>query len=252
MTTALNASGSSKIRLQKIIAQAGMGSRREAERWIAEGKVTVNGKVVTKPGTVADPAADSIMVGRRAIPTCRDFVYVILNKPRGFLTAERDERGGRTVMELLKKVKTRVFPVGRLDYNTDGLLLLTNDGALAEKILAPKNKVPRAYRVKVRGVPDEKALNRLKKGVPVDNRPTGPIKVKIHRETGKNCFLDMTLVEGKNRHIKKVCEKIGHPVIKLTRTAFGKLNLIDLPEGAYRFLTPKEIRSIRAMVPKDG
>jgi pseudouridine synthase len=244
--------GGMKIRLQKIIAQAGMASRRQAEQLITEGKVTVNGKVVTKLGSVADPIEDSIMVRRRALPTARDFIYVILNKPRGYLTAERDDRGERTVMDLLKKVKTRVFPVGRLDFNTDGLLLLTNDGALSEKLLAPKNKIPRTYRVKVRGIPDEKALNRLRRGVPLDNKPTGPVEVKIHRETGKNCFLDMTLYEGKNRHIKKVCEKIGHPVVKLMRTEFGKLNLIDLPEGAYRYLTPQEIRSLRSLVPREG
>ncbi len=252
MTLATNGSVGMKIRLQKIIAQAGMASRRQAEQWITEGKVTVNGKVVTKLGSVADPVEDSIMVRRRAIPSIKDFVYIILNKPKGYLTAERDERGGRTVMDLLKRVKTRVFPVGRLDYNTDGLLLLTNDGALAEKLLAPKNKVPRSYRVKVRGIPDDKDLDRLRRGVPLDNRATGPVEVKIYRETGKNCFLDMTLAEGKNRHIKKVCEKIGHPVIKLTRTGFGKLNLIDLPEGAYRFLTRQEVSSVRSMVPRDG
>ena len=252
MTLTLNDSGGMKIRLQKIIAQAGMTSRRQAEQWITEGKVTVNGKVVTKLGSVADPVEDSIMVRRRAVPTSRDFVYIILNKPRGYLTAERDERGGRTVMDLLKKVKTRVFPVGRLDYNTDGLLLLTNDGVLAEKLLSPKNKIRRSYRVKVRGIPDEKDLNRLRKGVTLDNRATSPVEVKIYRETGKNCFLDMTLVEGKNRHIKKICEKVGHPVIRLKRTEFAKLNLIDLPDGAYRFLTPQEVRSVRSMVPRDG
>lgn len=251
MMPALVSPDSMKMRLQKIIAQAGVASRREAERLIQEGKVTLNGNTVTKPGTLADPASDTIRVGRRLLPSRRDFVYIILNKPRGCLTAERDERGRRTVMDLVKKVRVRIFPVGRLDYNTDGLLLFTNDGALAEKLLDPKNKIPRTYLVKVRGVPQEKTLQKLRRGVRLENQPTCPVQVKIHRVTGKNCFLNLKLVEGKNRHIKNICEKVGHPVVKLHRAGFGNLNLVDLSEGEYRSLTPQEIKSLRSMVPKD-
>lgn len=251
MIPALASPDNMKMRLQKIISQSGIASRREAERLIEEGKVTLNGNTVTKLGTLADPASDTIRVGRRLIPSRRDFIYVILNKPRGFLTTERDERGRRTVMELVKKVRVRIFPVGRLDFNTDGLLLLTNDGALAEKILDPKNKVTRSYIVKVRGTPVEKTLNRLRKGVRIDNRPTSPVEATILRVTGKNSFLNLKLVEGKNRHIKKICEKVGHPVVRLNRTGFGRLNLDNLPVGSYRFLTPQEIKSIRSLVPKD-
>jgi 23S rRNA pseudouridine2605 synthase len=151
-----------KIRLQKIIADAGLTSRREAERWMSEGRVKVNGNVVTKLGTTADPLSDEIRVNAKLIPRSQERVFIFLNKPANFLTTMgKDERGRKTVMDLLVNVPCRVFPVGRLDYNTQGALLLSSDGALTKKLLDPKNKVPRNYLVKVRGVPNEKTLRRL-------------------------------------------------------------------------------------------
>ena len=152
-------------------------------------------------------------------------------------------------MDLIK-VSTRVFPVGRLDFNTQGALLLTSDGALAKKLLDPKYKVPRIYLVKVRGIPDEKSLRRLSRGIRLDNQPTLPLEVEVDRVSGKNCFLKMKIFEGKNRHVKRICEIMGHPVIRLKRTHFGNLNLTGLPLGAYRFLSPREIRSLESMVKK--
>jgi len=236
------------LRLQKIIANAGIASRREAERLIDEGRVTVNGTVVRQQGVQADPEVDRIKVNGRPLPAPEKKVFILFNKPRGCLTTVKDDKARPTVMDFIKDLPARVYPVGRLDFNTEGLLLLTNDGDLSKKLLAPKSKVPRTYLVKVRGVPEEKALNRLRKGVRLDNRPTGPMKVDIKRTTGKNSILSIRLTEGKYRHLKRVCEKVGHPVVKINRTEFGKLNLKEIPLGAYRFLTAKEVRSLNALV----
>ena len=238
-----------KIRLQKIIADAGLASRREAERWIEQGNVEVNGKVVKQLGSLADPSLDSIKVSGKPIPRKQEEVYVVLNKPTGCLTTmAEDKRGRTTVMEYVRVTKVRVFPVGRLDFNTQGVLLFTNDGTLAKKLLLPKYKVERTYKVKVSGMPNEKTLKRLTRGVHIDGEKFKPIEAKIKKTSGKNCFLIMTLVEGKNRHIKKVCEHVGHPVIKLQRTHFGGLNLTGLPLGACRFLNPKEVKALKKLV----
>ncbi len=236
-----------KIRLQKIIANAGLGSRREAERWIADGKVSVNGKVVDELGVLADPEKDNVQVRGRRAPPPQKAVHLIFNKPARCITTTRDDSERPTVMDYLKKVPGRVFPVGRLDYNTQGLLLLTNDGELAEKLLSPKCGVKRLYEVKVRGVVEKKALGRLTRGVYLDKRPTAPVEATLIRQSGKNTFLSMTLVEGKNRHIRRICEKIGHPVVKLRRVGFGCLSLDDLPLGSFRYLSPREVRKLRAL-----
>jgi len=223
-----------KTRLQKIIAEAGFASRREAEQWIADGLVTVNGKTVTLLGSLADPEVDKIKAKGRLVPKPEEKAFVILNKPPSCLTTtKKDARGRRTVMDFVEKVPVRVFPVGRLDFNTQGILLFTNDGHLAKKLLEPKYQMERVYQVKVKGIPDEKKLKRVGKGIRLDKIPTAPIKIKVFRTTG-----------GKNRHIKRVCEMIGHPVIKLKRTHFCKLNLTGLPLGSCRFLSPREIKSL--------
>ena len=241
-----------KIRLQKVIADAGLASRREAERWISEGRVKVNGNVVTKLGTSVDPLSDEVRARGKIISRNQERVFLLLNKPADFLTTTGgDMRGRKTVMDLIK-IPTRVFPVGRLDFNTQGALLLTSDGAVAKKLLDPKYKVPRIYLVKVRGIPDEKSLRRLSRGIRLDNQPTFPLEVEVDRVSGKNCFLKIKMFEGKNRHVKRVCEVIGHPVIRLKRTHFGNLNLIRLPIGAYRFLSPREIKSLELMVKKES
>ena len=241
-----------KIRLQKIIAEAGLASRREAERWIELGKVTLNGKVVTQQGSLADPVKDDVKVQGKLIPRRQEPAYIILNKPTGCLTTMDDGKRGRTtVMEYVRIVDARVFPVGRLDYNTQGALLFTNDGLLAKKLLDPKYAVARTYKVKVSGVPNEKTLKRLSRGVHLEDSKFKPIGAKVARVSGKNCFLILTLVEGKNHHIKRVCEHIGHPVIKLQRTHFAGLGLTGLPLGACRFLSTKEIKSLKKLILND-
>lgn len=242
---ALEKSFAMKKRLHKIIAEAGSASRREAERWMVDGQVKVNGKVVTQLGSLADPAVDKIAVKGKSLPKPREKTFLILNKPPSCLTTmKEDARGRQTVMDFVKKVPVRVFPVGRLDYNAQGILLFTNDGGLAKQLLEPKYKVERTYQVKVRGVPDEKKLKRLSKGIRLDNVPTAPVGVRVHRISGKNCVLTMKLVEGKNRHIKRICEIVGHPVVKLKRTHFANLNLTGLSLGGCRFLSPREIKSL--------
>ena len=241
-----------KIRLQKVIADAGLTSRREAERWITEGRVKVNGNVVTKLGTTVDPLLDEIRARGKLIPRSQRRVFILLNKPADFLTTMGvDERGRKTVMGLIKNIPGRVFPVGRLDYNTQGALLLSSDGALSKKLLDPKYKVPRTYLVKVRGVPEEKTLRRLRRGVGLDNQPTMPLEVEVDRISGKNSFIKIKMFEGKNRHVKRICEIVGHSVIRLKRTHFGNLTLTGLPTGAYKFLTPQEIKSLELLVKKE-
>ncbi|MGP0629944.1 pseudouridine synthase [Nitrospina sp. 32_T5] len=238
------------MRLQKIIAQSGVASRREAERYIEEGKVSVNGMVVTKQGTLADPGADLIHVNGRLIPPPKEKTYILVNKPRGCVTTTKDEKDRPTVMDLLKKIRVRVFPVGRLDYNTEGVLLVTNDGEMADQLLDPKNKIPRTYHVKVSGIPTEKTLRKLEKGVTLDGRPTLPLKASLHRITGKNSFLELQLIEGKKHHIRRICELVGHAVIKITRIQFGPLTHDQLPPGTFRPLTIAEVKALRRLVAK--
>ncbi len=238
-----------KLRLQKIIASAGLASRREAERWIADGRVRVNNQVIVELGTLADPDKDRIKVNGKLLPKSSEKMFLILNKPPSCLTTmAEDKRRRKTVMDFVKQVPARVFPVGRLDYNTQGLLLFTNDGSLAKKLMDPKSEVPRIYEVKVRGVPDEKDLKRLRRGIRLDKLPTKPIEVDIKRMSGKNCFLIMTMTEGKYRHIKRICETIGHPAIRLKRTHFANLNLTELPLGVCRTLSLREVKSLYASV----
>jgi len=238
-----------KIRIQKLIADAGLSSRRQAEIWLSEGRVKVNGKKIDKLGSTADPEVDVIEVNGKQLPKKQEKTYILFNKPGNCLTtAAKDERGRQTVMDFFKKVPGRVFPVGRLDFNTQGVLLMTNDGALSEKLLEPRFKIERVYLAKVRGVPDEKKLNRLRKGLWLDSRPTAPLEVEMQRASGKNCFLKFKLTEGKNRHIKRICEMVGHPVIRLKRVSFAGIGLGDLPLGAFRFLGSREIRSLKNLI----
>ncbi|MFQ5481119.1 MAG: pseudouridine synthase [Nitrospinaceae bacterium] len=239
------------VRLQKIIADAGLASRREAERLIAAGKVSLNGRVVRQLGVTADPAADQIKVGGRVLPKAQRKIYLLFHKPRGCLTTVTDDRGRRTVMDYFKKFPVRVVPVGRLDYNTDGLLLFTNDGNFSRQLLHPRSQIPRTYRVKVHGLPDAKDLKRLSGGMWLDGQRCAPMQVEVERSTGRNSFLILTLVEGKYRHVRRVCEKVGHPVVKLTRIGFGNLTLSGLPLETFRFLTPLEVKGLRKMAAVD-
>jgi pseudouridine synthase len=233
-------------RLQKLIAAAGIASRRHAEQLIAAGEVTVNGKVVTELGTKADPAADHIKVrGKLINPSLerREKVYVVLNKPKGYLSSVTDPEGRPTVLELLPASLGRLYPVGRLDFNTEGLLLLTNDGEFTNFITSARNKVEKVYEGKVKGLPSEQAIERLRRGVTLDDGTrTAPAKIRKLGETETNTWFEILLHEGKNQQIRRMFDLIGHSVIKLRRSRIGPLRDDSLKPKSWRRLTPEEVR----------
>ena len=221
-------------RLQKIIAAAGVASRRKAEALIASGHVQVNGQVVTELGTKADPDQDHIRVDGKLLHGPERFTYVALNKPKGYVTTVSDEKKRPTVMDLVKKVKGRVYPVGRLDWASEGLLLMTNDGELANALMKASSNVPKTYVVKVAGQPDEAKLDKLRRGVSIAEKGgrrvrTAPAKIRLIRE-GDNPWLEVTIIEGRNRQVRKMFEEVGHHVEKIRRVQYGPLAL-DVPSG---------------------
>ena len=232
-------------RLQKLIAAAGIASRRHAEQLITAGEVTINGNVVTELGTKADPQTDHIKVrGKLINPSLerREKVYVLLNKPRGYLSSVSDPEGRPTVIELLPVSLGRLYPVGRLDFNTEGLLLLTNDGEFTNFITAARNKVDKVYEGKVKGLPSEQAIERLRRGVTLDDGTrTAPAKIRKLGETETNAWYEILLHEGKNQQIRRMFELIGHSVIKLRRSRIGSLRDDDLKPKKWRRLTAEEV-----------
>ena len=231
-------------RLQKIIARAGVASRREAEGLITDGQVTVNGELITELGYKADSAKDHIKVNGKLIEIDEDMTYILLNKPKGVVTTVHDPEGRVTVTSLLKEVKGRLYPVGRLDFNTEGALLLTNDGNLTHKLLAPRSKCPKTYVVKVNGSPEKKTLARLERGITVDGNRFGRCEIEMLK-AGGNSWLRVILYEGKNHQIKKMFETVGHPVSKLRRIAFAFLTTKGLKPGEFRYLNPVEIERLQ-------
>jgi pseudouridine synthase len=231
-------------RLHVVLARAGIASRREAEQMIREGRVQVNGQVVDKPGSQVTWGEDAIRVDDRLVSRLEPKVAVILNKPREVLTTTHDPKGRRTTADLVRRIKARVFPVGRLDYHTEGLLILTNDGELAQRLQHPRYKIPKTYRTKVKGLPDARALQRLRTGVVLDGRRTAPAAVRKTGTTGKNAWLEITITEGRNRQVRRMCFIVGHPVMKLKRVRYGPIRLENLKPGFYRYLTPGEVQKL--------
>lgn len=235
-------------RLQKFLAEAGVASRRKAEELIAQGKVKVNGRVVTEMGLKIDPEKDEVSYLDKKIST-KDtkMVYIMLHKPVGYVTTAREQFGRPAVVDLIKGVKARIFPVGRLDYDTSGLLLLTNDGDLTYKLTHPKHDVDKTYIAKLYGVPDEGALQKFRRGVVLDGKKTKPAKIQIleKEKDGRFCTAEIVIHEGRNRQVRKMCESIKHPVAQLQRVATGELKLGDLPKGKYRHLTEKEVKYLK-------
>jgi 23S rRNA pseudouridine2605 synthase len=234
-------------RLQKILAQAGVASRRAAERLMAEGRVTVNGRTVREMGTKADPAADDIRVDGQRVKSAERRRYILLNKPAGYVTTRSDPQRRPTVLDLLRGVREYVYPVGRLDYDTEGLLLLTNDGDLSARLTHPRHGVERTYEARVAGMPDEHAVERLRKGLPLDGKRTLPAKVTLLNQSRghRDGVLVMTIREGRNRQVRRMCEAAGHPVHHLRRTKIGPLSDRTLKPGRWRELAGEEIRRLK-------
>jgi 23S rRNA pseudouridine2605 synthase len=237
-------------RLQKIIAAAGIASRRKAEEFITAGQVQVNGTTVTELGSKADPETDHIRVnGKLLQPREYRHVYLLLNKPKGYVTTMSDPEKRPTVMDLIRGVKGRVYPVGRLDYASEGLLLLTNDGELANRLMKAASHVPKTYVVKVAGTPKEDALAKLRAGVSIatdDGKrvKTGPASVRVVKEA-TNPWYEVTLIEGRNRQIRRMFEAVGHHVEKIKRVRYGPLTL-DVPPGEFRSLTLREVERLKS------
>ncbi|HKN36456.1 MAG TPA: pseudouridine synthase [Terriglobales bacterium] len=238
-------------RLQKIIAAAGVASRRKAEELISTGRVAVNGQTVTELGTKADPERDHIRVNGKLLRGPERPVYLLLNKPKGFVTTVSDPEGRPTVMNLLAGVKGRVYPVGRLDYGSEGLLLFTNDGGLAQRLMKAASHVPKTYLVKVSGKPAEEEIAKLRSGVSIPAEEgrrvkTAPAKIRVIKDAA-NPWYEVTLTEGRNRQIRRMFEQVGHHVEKIRRVRYGPLEL-DVPPGRYRQLKPQEVARLRAAV----
>jgi 23S rRNA pseudouridine2605 synthase len=239
-------------RLQKIIAHAGVSSRREAEAMIREGRVTLNGRVVSELGTRADPARDHIKVDGKLITHAEPHRYILIYKPKEVMTTVEDPQGRRTVIDLVRGVRERIYPVGRLDFHSEGLVLLTNDGELAFKVSHPTHGSVKTYSVKVRGVPEERLVEKLRRGITIDGKRTLPCDIERMHTTGKrddegNSWFEVKLREGRTQQIRKMFQAIGHPVSKLRRVAIGPISDPKLTPGVWRELTKQEVKMLETM-----
>ncbi len=237
-----------KRRLAKVLAERGVASRREAERMIEAGRVSVNNVVVSHPGHPVDEHADKIRVDNRYLGAPPRRVYFLLYKPKGYITSRDDPEGRASVLELLRDVPDRVEPVGRLDINTEGALLLTNDGPLAHKLTHPSTGVPKRYAAKVWKTPSERTIQRLEEGVMLEDGKTAPCKVRVVETTDEgNSWVEITVTEGKNRLVRRMLAAVGHPVAKLRRESFATISLRGLERGEYRMLTGEEVDRLREL-----
>lgn len=237
-----------EVRLQKLIAGTGLSSRRKAEALIASGRVSVNGKVVTELGTKVDPTRDHVKVDGKHLTSAQPFVYLILNKPKNVMSTLEDPGGRTTVKDFLRGVSVRVFPVGRLDFDSEGLMLLTNNGDLAQALLHPRYHVPKTYLIKVKGVLKDEEIARLERGVRLEDGMTSPAHVKKVRKVEANSWLEITIREGRKHQVKRMLDAVGHPVLKLLRIRMGPLSLGNLEPGEFRFLTDREANALRELV----
>ncbi|TYO95574.1 pseudouridine synthase [Desulfallas thermosapovorans] len=231
-------------RLHKFMARSGVASRRGSEELIAQGKVRVNGKLVTVPGLKIDPLRDRVEVDGRPVRRPEKKVYLLLNKPTGYVSTVSDPRGRRKVTDLLGGIKQRVYPAGRLDYDSEGLLLLTNDGELTYALTHPRHEIPKTYQALVQGVPGAGKLAELARGVVLQDGPTSPAKVRMLKNKGHSALLEITIHEGRNRQVRRMCQHIGHPVLSLRRVSIGPLKIGDLQPGRYRHLTTREVKML--------
>ncbi len=231
-------------RLQKVLARAGLCSRRKAEEYIAAGRVRVDGRLVTTPGVKVDPGRQRIEFDGRPLQAEEQKVYFLLNKPKGYVTTLHDPQKRPVVTALLRDVEQRVFPVGRLDVDTEGALLLTNDGAFAHRVLHPRFEINRTYRARLRGLPDRRKLDMLRHGIELEGRRTWPARIRVVSRSRSTCEVEIIIHEGRKRQVRKMFAAIGHPVFALKRIAYGGLELGDLRPGAYRPLTAHDFKQL--------
>ena len=238
------------VRLQKVIADSGLTSRRKAEEMMKQGRVTVNGEVVRELGSKIDPTRDHVKVDGRHLKPAPPHVFVMLNKPTGCLSSLTDPVGRPTVRDMLAGVRLRVFPVGRLDFDSEGLLLLTNHGEMAQALLHPRFHVPKTYLVKVKGLLSNEEIESLTEGVDLEDGRTAPAVIKKVAKAPHNSWLEITIHEGRKHQVKRMLEAVGHPVLRLKRIRFGPLTLGDLRPGRFRYLTDQEANALRTLVRK--
>lgn len=232
-------------RLQKYLAQAGVASRRASEKLIADGRVSVNGKVVREMGTKVVLGKDQVSVDGKPVSVEEKNVYVLLNKPAGYVTTVKDPQNRLTVMDLIKDVPYRVYPVGRLDFETEGLLLLTNDGELAYRMTHPKFEMKKTYIAWVEGNVMEESLEILRSGVLLEDGKTAPAEVRLLRSEKKKSQVEITIHEGKNRQVRRMCQAVNHPVLTLRRVSAGNLRLKGIKSGEYRYLSAEEEKQLK-------
>jgi 23S rRNA pseudouridine2605 synthase len=230
----------SEVRLQKFLAESGIASRRKAEELIMSGHVRVNGQIVHEMGVKVNES-DLIELDNKRVSKIEKKVYIMLNKPTGFVTTSKDQFRRPTVLDLVKGVDVRLYPVGRLDYDTSGLILLTNDGEFTYKLTHPKHEEKKVYIAEVKGVMEVEKLKQLEKGLKIENFITSPAEVRVVKKGKDTSVLQITIHEGKNRQVRKMCEAVGHKIVTLKRIAMGGLELGDLPEGKWRYLSEDEL-----------
>ncbi|MGF7399552.1 pseudouridine synthase [Thermoanaerobacterium thermosaccharolyticum] len=231
-------------RLQKYLAECGIASRRKCEQLILDGKIKVNGTVIKNLGIKIDPDKDIVEYDGRVVAKVQHNIYIMLNKPTGFITTVKDQFGRPSVLDIIK-IKDRIYPVGRLDYDTSGLLLLTNDGDIANKLMHPKHEIDKVYIAKIRGIPDDKDLDRFRNGLLLDNRLTAKAKIEILKKINNDALVKIVIHEGRNRQIRRMCELIGHPVMTLKRIKIGDLELGNLKVGQWRYLSGEEVQYLK-------
>lgn len=229
------------LRLQKYLAECGVASRRKSEEIILKGEVSVNGEIVSELGKKIDDEKDYVEVRGKRIEKEQKHIYIVFNKPEGCVTTVKDNFGRKTVVDYTKDIKERIYPVGRLDYNTSGLLILTNDGSLTYTLTHPKHNIPKTYIAKVNKIPSKGDIKSFESGLVIDGYKTAPAKLKILKKYEKGAELEIVINEGRNRQVRKMCEKIGAEVLKLKRVSIGELCLGNLKKGEYRFLSKKEM-----------
>lgn len=235
-----------KERLQKFLAECGIDSRRKCEEYILKGRVKVNNDIITALGTKVDASVDDVYFDGIKVKREENMVYIMLNKPTGYITSLKDERGRKTIMDIVK-VNERVFPIGRLDYNTSGLLLITNDGEIYNKIIHPRENMNKVYEAVIRGIPTPKEIYDFENGVDIGGYITSKSKLEIIKKANDKTYCRITIHEGKNRQIRRMCEAINHPVIHLRRVSIGKIKLGSLEMGKYRLLTSEELMYLKSL-----